>query len=290
MSISNVMSTLRRSAPGVVQCFKNAQLYHREGVEKPAELVVLFTWLGAKQKYAHKYAKCWTQKGHDVLHVTTSVMDLLFPRTGSEVTASRVVDYVDKRNDDVIVHGLSVGGYLTQRVIMQAQDSVVNITHQIFDSFTNCVGMEAGIQNAVTPKYRSIARATANLYVKYADMSSIYEASHHLINTPCVAPCMYLHSLADKVSAYPDIECIIEAQQKVSPVTTYLIPEQQKVQHVSIMKYLGEHKYSTLIHNFIDKHRGIVCTDQDYSKSATLEFLNVIPSPPCPEESVEMAQ
>lgn len=69
----------------MVDCFKNAQLYRSELAEKQAEMVVLFTWLGAKQKYAHKYAKCWTRRGHDVLHVTTSVRDLLFPRSGAEV-------------------------------------------------------------------------------------------------------------------------------------------------------------------------------------------------------------
>ncbi|KAK4300746.1 hypothetical protein Pmani_027072 [Petrolisthes manimaculis] len=282
MVISNAFSTLRRSTPSVVECFRNAQLYRSEVREKPAELVVLFTWLGAKQKYAHKYAKCWTRRGHDVLHVTTSVRDLLFPRTGAEVTASRVVDYIDKRNDNTIVHGLSVGGYLTQRVMMAAQDSVVNITHQIFDSFTNCVGMEAGVQNAVAPRFRNIAIAGANLYVKYADLSSIYEARNFACSTPCVAPCMYMHSLADQVSLYPDMKCLIEAQEKVSPVITYLIPEQQKVQHVSIMKYLGEHNYSALMHNFIDSHRG-----QDCSPSARLEYLTV-PNPSL--EGVEVAQ
>lgn len=75
----------------VIECFRNAQLYQRENVASgrpPTEMVVLFTWLGAKQKYAHKYANCWTRRGYDVLHVTTSVRDLLFPKNGAEVGSS----------------------------------------------------------------------------------------------------------------------------------------------------------------------------------------------------------
>lgn len=52
------------------------------------------------------------------------------------MTAGRVVDFLDKRDAKVIVHGLSVGGYLTQRVLMGARDSQVKISHLIFDSFS----------------------------------------------------------------------------------------------------------------------------------------------------------
>ncbi|XP_045581861.1 uncharacterized protein [Procambarus clarkii] len=260
MAATNVLSTLRRSTPSVIECFKNAQLYRRERVshEQPREMVVLFTWLGAKQKYAHKYANCWTRRGHDVLHVTTSVMDLLFPKSGAEETASRVVDFLGKKDNNVIVHGLSVGGYLTQRVLMDARNSTVHISHQIFDSFTNCVGIEAGVQNAVHPRYRSLAKAGVRLYCKCADLSSINEAQKFALTSPCNAPAMFIHSMADQVSLFPDLEPVISAQEKVSPVTTYMIPKELQVPHVTIMRFLGEHKYMSLIDNFVDKYRGFV--------------------------------
>ena len=47
--------------------------------------VVLFSWLGAKQKTAEKYVTCWTRRGHDVLLVKTPVKDLLFPTFGTDV-------------------------------------------------------------------------------------------------------------------------------------------------------------------------------------------------------------
>lgn len=260
MAVTNILSTLRRRAPSVIECFRNAQFYQRDNAASSqplSEMVVLFTWLGAKQKYAHKYAQCWTRRGYDVLHVTTTVRDLLFPRNGSEVTASRVVDFLDKRDNSVIVHGLSVGGYLTQRVLLAARDSTVRISHQIFDSMTNCVGMEAGVQNAVHPRFRSLAKAGVRLYSMCADLSSIREAENCALNCPYPSPATFIHSMADKVAVFPDTEPLIIAHQKVAPVTTYLIPEELQVPHVSIMRYLGEDKYISLIQSDIEKHRGL---------------------------------
>lgn len=267
MSASNVLSTLRRSSPSIVDCFRNARLYRRETVEgmvpPPTEMVVLFTWLGAKQKYAHKYANCWTRRGYDVLHVTCSVRDLLFPRSGAEVTASRVVDFLTSYDRKVIVHGLSVGGYLTQRVLIDAKDSPIHISHQIFDSFTNVVGIEKGVQNAVHPHYRTLATKCMKVYSKYADLSSILEAQKFVTTTPCPAPALFVHSMADQVASYEDTEEVINAQRKVAPVDTYVIPAERKVPHVTIMKYMGEQNYMGLIHNFVERYRGAVISSQN---------------------------
>ncbi|KAG0727642.1 Transmembrane protein 53 [Chionoecetes opilio] len=286
MAASKTLSTLRRSAPAVVDCFKNAKLYRREvpaSGAPPKEVVVLFTWLGAKQKHAHKYAKCWTRRGHDVLYVTTSVRDLLFPRTGAEVTADRVLDFLDQKKSDVIVHGLSVGGYLTQRVLMGARNSQVNISHLIYDSFTSCTGMEAGVQNAVHPKYRGLARALVGVYVKYGNLSSVNEAQSFAENTPCQAPAMFLHSLADEVTQYRDVELVVRGQQRASPTTTLLVPAELRVPHVSLLKYIGDEKYMGYIDKFIEMYRGYVMNyDRDYTSAATVDYITEVPTL-CPE-------
>ena len=59
-----------------------------EDISKP--MIVLFSWLGAKQSNYEKYVGCWTRKGHNVLLVKTSVMDLLCPKTGSAVSISLI--------------------------------------------------------------------------------------------------------------------------------------------------------------------------------------------------------
>lgn len=57
--------------------------------------------------------------------------------------------------------------------------------------------------------------------------------------------------MADQVASYEEAEEVINAQRKVAPVDTYLIPAEQKVPHVTIMKYMGEKNYMGLIHNFV---------------------------------------
>nr|XP_053627749.1 uncharacterized protein LOC128685280 [Cherax quadricarinatus] len=122
----------------------------------------------------------------------------------------------------------------------------------------NCVGIEAGVQNAVHPRYRSLAKAGVRLYCKCADLSSIYEAQKFALTTPCNAPAMYIHSMADQVALFPHLEPVICAQEKVSPVTTFIIPKEEQVPHVTIMRHLGEHKYMGLIDKFVEKYRGFV--------------------------------
>ncbi|XP_068244836.1 uncharacterized protein [Palaemon carinicauda] len=274
MSASNVFSKLRRATPQVVNCFRGAQLYRRQRVTNevyPPELIVLFTWLGAKQKYAYKFANCWTRRGHDVLHITTSVRDLLFPKTGAEVTASRVVDFLDNHDKNVIIHGLSVGSYLTQRVLLQARDATFRVTHQMFDSFTTCSGIEAGVENAVNPRYRELAKKGVKLYTRVADLSSINEAERFVLTTPCPTPVMFIHSMADKVAPYSEVVPIINAATKVCPVKLHIIPEEEKIPHVTIMKCLGEEKYMGMIYDFIEEYRepGLMgCTAEAKSSSS----------------------
>lgn len=59
--------------------------------------------------------------------------------------------------------------------------------------------------------------------------------------------------MADQVASYEDTEEVINAQRKVAPVDTYVIPAERKVPHVTIMKYMGEQNYMGLIHNFVGK-------------------------------------
>lgn len=54
--------------------------------DKP--LVVLLTWLMAKKKHIYKYANFYVDKGFDVLNVTITPWQLLWPTKGSQVIHS----------------------------------------------------------------------------------------------------------------------------------------------------------------------------------------------------------
>ncbi|CAL4067197.1 unnamed protein product [Meganyctiphanes norvegica] len=254
MSVSNIATALRRTTPLVQKCFRNAKLHNSDVQNKQAEMVVLFTWLGAKEKYAHKYCNSWNSRGFDVLEINCSIRDLLFPRSGAEVTAQRIVDFLDKKDQPAVVHGLSVGGYLTQRVLMAQQDSNVKITHQIFDSFTNVQGLEEGVKSAAGPKYAAIATKGVKLYKKYWNNDSIEEAEDFILTSPMKAPILYIHSMADKVAPYRDLKHLIQSQKRVAPVEQFLIEETKHVPHVKLFKALGEDQYMGLISEFLAKY------------------------------------
>lgn len=69
------------------------------------------------------------------------------------------------------------------------------------------------------------------------------------------------YSLADEVTPFPDIEQVVRAQQKNSPTTTYLIPAELRVPHVSLLKYLGEEKYMGYVDKFVGRCHLPACAE-----------------------------
>ncbi|KAB7503885.1 hypothetical protein Anas_05915 [Armadillidium nasatum] len=59
-----------------------------EIVEKNKPLILLYSWLLAKNKHISKYSKFYLDRGIDVLVVRTNPWDLLRPTKGSQVTAN----------------------------------------------------------------------------------------------------------------------------------------------------------------------------------------------------------
>lgn len=52
-------------------------------LDKP--LVVMLPWLMAKQKHVKKYAQLYTDQGYDVVRVSVSPWQVVWPKTGSQV-------------------------------------------------------------------------------------------------------------------------------------------------------------------------------------------------------------
>ncbi|XP_076030293.1 transmembrane protein 53-like [Oratosquilla oratoria] len=259
MHVTSLLSTLRNSTPTVSKCFRNAVLHRSDAsAERRNELVVLYSWLAAKEKIAYKYVNSWTTIGYDVLHITTTVKDLLMPRTGTEVTADRTAEFLlESDHDSVIFHGLSVGGYVATRVLIAAgndSDATSRITHGIYDSFTNTIGMTSGVETAVPPFLKGVARWSTSKYYQYANLDSFREAEEYINKTPFPVPTYYMHSLADRVARYEDTLPLIKAQARVSPISQYILPEDSKVPHVTILRYLGEEVYMKKILGFLAQH------------------------------------
>ncbi|RXG74077.1 hypothetical protein Avbf_05560 [Armadillidium vulgare] len=240
MAASSIAAPLKRAEPlvrSVQSCFRNAVMYSADkatatSLSSSPQMVVVFTWIGAKEKYAHKFVNSWTRRGFNVLHITTPVMDLVRPKTGTEVTASRVIDYLAKNDQyKVILHGISVGGYLGQRVVMglQGTDLLKRVTHQIYDSFTHIDG----------------------LYSKWADLSCFYETADFIAKAPASSPTFFMHSLADKVGNFNTIGKSLPSLARGSPVYKMLIPEHEQIKHVALFRNMGEDVYMSCITRFL---------------------------------------
>ncbi|XP_018023994.1 uncharacterized protein LOC108679781 [Hyalella azteca] len=220
-------------------------------------LTILFTWLGAKEKYANKYIDLWTRRGNAVLHVTCSIKDMLMPKTGAEVTAARVKEHICSLGERsrVVVHGLSVGGYITQHVLKDNDVGVTSkLSHQIYDSFTNVEGLPQGVENAVPPRFSQIAKKIGQLYQRYADMSSFNESRNFILQGEANTPVFFMHSLADRVAQYEVTQPLIAALQAKTSVDVFLVPAEEQIPHVALLRCMGPPAYMELIETFLHHH------------------------------------
>ena len=60
--------------------------------------------------------------------------------------------------------------------------------------------------------------------------------------------------MADVVAPYEELEPIINARKQHAPVELLVLPKEQQVQHVSILKYLGENNYMNFVLNFLGNY------------------------------------
>lgn len=220
-------------------------------------LTVLFTWLGAKERYAHKYIDLWRQRGHTVLHVTCSVRDLLMPKTGAEVTAERVKEHMAALDGwRVLVHGISVGGFITQHVLRGGEPSVTDkLSHQIYDSFTNVEGLPEGVENAVPSRFSGFAKKIGQMYMNYADMSSFDASRDYILKGNHQSPIFFMHSMADRVAQYEVTKPLITAFQKKTPVDLFLMPKEERVPHVALLRHMGPPSYMDAIETFLHHNK-----------------------------------
>lgn len=77
-------------------------------------LLILFSWLFAKQRHLDKYRALYMAEGFDVLTVTIYVRDFLLPPTGSHRVAALIIRFLRRHQheySDYIFQAFSVGAY-----------------------------------------------------------------------------------------------------------------------------------------------------------------------------------
>jgi len=58
-------------------------------------------------------------------------------------------------------------------------------------------------------------------------------------------------SLADNVARYDITEPLVKALQSKCPVDTFLLPKEQKVPHVALLRHMGPPAYMDVVETFL---------------------------------------
>lgn len=160
-----------------------------EPQDKP--LVVMLSWMLAKRKHVYKFANYYTERGFDVLRVSISPWQLLWPTKGTQVVASDVVKFLDvnKSYAPLLIHGFSVGGYQWGEVLVHVVNNRKRYQHvtdriigQVWDSAADITEVWFGFPMAVFPKNMMLQNAMKQYMI------------YHLKTFDKVATCHYIRS------------------------------------------------------------------------------------------------
>lgn len=202
--------------------------------DKP--LLLLFSWLQARQKHLKKYAKLYLDQGFDVAVAKINPWQLLWPSKGSQVNHRNFprlsktyvpffeLQYVAEdilkflHNNDyyrqVVLHGFSVGAYVFGEVMVHMNKDLKKyeplmerVIGQIWDSAADITEIPVGVPKAVFPRNPALQNALKQ-YMMY-HLKTFHEAatqhylrSSQMFHTNLIhAPALFFVSKTDPVGA-----------------------------------------------------------------------------------------
>ncbi|PNF15303.1 hypothetical protein B7P43_G00970, partial [Cryptotermes secundus] len=204
------------SAHNDIQIDKSSPLHltHPKIGENNTPLVVMLSWLMAKKKHILKYANFYIDQGFDVLSVSITPWQLLWPVKGTQVVAGDVLRflYLNGCYQQCLLHGFSVGGYLWAEVMVKMshnqeryQPVIDRIVGHIWDSAVDITEIPVGFPRAVFPN-NTVLQATVEKYIRYhmktfRDAATVhYEvASRTFHSTLLRSPALMLFSKTDPI-------------------------------------------------------------------------------------------
>lgn len=235
------LDVLKRKAKDVVEkrATANNKYYGQSFNETLAtnnerKLVVLMSWLEAKEKHIEKYRQFYLDRGFDVLNVKTSALDLLLPTIGAKKISKDFARFMlEKQYSDVVLHGFSVGGYMFGQVLLDIDNQnqemkekmIKSIRGIVFDSLVPFEGISVGVANSITSnKFGAKLLEQAiklYLYVGHRIATKYYlQASDKVWSGPVKCPTLFLLSKDDIVTDYRIIERLAQVWSKLG-IETY---------------------------------------------------------------------
>ncbi|XP_075982037.1 transmembrane protein 53-A-like [Anticarsia gemmatalis] len=185
-------------------------------ISKP--LCIMMNFMLANPKHVKKYADLYLTHGYDVIAVSCSPWQLMWPVKGSQVIADRLLRFLEVNecgsSKPLVVHGFSVGAYVWAELLVQTtkdqkrfQPVLDRIGAQVWDSGADIHEIPVGFPTAVFPKNKFL-QETFRAYIKGHMRIFHNVATKHYIQAtevfhanPCKAPGLFLVSKTDPVGA-----------------------------------------------------------------------------------------
>ncbi|KPI98262.1 PREDICTED: uncharacterized protein LOC106120768 [Papilio xuthus] len=231
-------------------------------------ICVMINWLLARQKHVLKYASLYLEQGFDVVSVSCTPWQLMWPMKGSQLVAGDLMRLLSANESEqpLVVHGFSVGGYLWGEVCAQVmsnkdlyQPVLDRVTAQVWDSAADITEITIGVPIAVFPKNK-IMQKTLKAYMEY-HMKTFHDvATTHYIRSSqlfhtnlCRAPALFLLSRSDPVGAERSNRAVYDSWCKMGIKCTWQCWDRSPhVQHFTkhreeyvqlLMAHLREHTH-----------------------------------------------
>lgn len=227
-------------------------------------LVVLLSWLEAKEKHIEKYRQFYLDRGFDVLNVKTSPLDLLLPNVGaSKISRDFVRFMTEKQYSNVVLHGFSVGGYMFGRLLLEVdkldtedrRKLLNSIQGLVFDSLVPFEGTCVGVANSITsnPLGAKFLEQMLKLYLYLGHeiaTKHFLQASDKVWGGPLKCPSLFIMSKDDKISDHRIIQRLASVWNSLGLETDQMVVD--KSPHVQIF-HKHHNQYVDKVEDFLKR-------------------------------------
>ncbi|CAH1258991.1 TMEM53 [Branchiostoma lanceolatum] len=177
-------------------------------------LVLIFAWMLPQRRHLQKFENIYLARGCDVMTINIKPLQLMLPKTGAQVIAEKVVDFVHQPQNarrPLLVHAFSVGGYLYSETLLKSFETSSEagsmkdrIMGQIFDSPVDFIGIPDGLPAAMfkSPLLRATLRTMIKTYMAalYKQVTVNYIRASEIFHfNPVRSPALFLYSKVDPV-------------------------------------------------------------------------------------------
>ncbi|KAJ8024013.1 Transmembrane protein 53-B [Holothuria leucospilota] len=231
-------------------------------------LVLILSWLAAKQQHISKFSRLYLGSGCDVLVVKLNTAQLLLPKKGVQKVAENVVNIIQKeefKERPLLVYGFSTGGYFYSEIIQKMQQAekvrgeITNrIMAQIYDSVADLPSIPEGISKALLKHGSFQQRAMSKCIEGYMNVmerpaTQYYRKGSRIFHhNPVNAPTLFIYSKNDPVGSATQNEAAVNSLRCNMGYDNIYTKVFENSPHVSHM-YKHREEYMATLKWFLDK-------------------------------------